>query len=68
MDLSEEFEEFLKKNAILKSSGAELQIANRSHLMAAVLAAVARYSADRQCYGAHISQLRLNCVCYHLWI
>ena len=31
MDLSEEFEEFLKKSAILKSSGAELQIANRSH-------------------------------------
>ena len=68
MDLSEEFEEFLKKSAILKSSGAELQIANRSHdrsyfnrsgtqrtvqnrcqplPMAAVLAAVARYSTDR---------------------
>ena len=31
MDLSEEFEEFLKKSAILKSSGAELQIANLSH-------------------------------------
>ena len=31
MDLSEEFEEFMKKSANLKSSGVELQIANRSH-------------------------------------
>ena len=91
MDLSDEFEEFLKKSAIWKSSGTIVQITkshcpNRSHLftavwqrtvetaaktalaLTAVLAAVARYSADHQCYGAHISQLRLNCVSYHLWI
>ena len=36
MDLSEEFEEFMKKSAILKSSGADLQIAKTAPITAPI--------------------------------